>query len=114
VMSLDNMLGVAGAAHGNMTLVVLGLLISVPIMVLGSNLILRLVDHHPIIIYIGAAVLAWTAARMLVDEPWLEGAVQTAPWLQWATQALIVVGVLLAGFLQNRASANTEKPAVGP
>jgi YjbE family integral membrane protein len=114
VMSLDNMLGVAGAAHGNMTLVVLGLLISVPIMVLGSNLILRLVDHHPIIIYIGAAVLAWTAARMLVDEPWLEGAVQTAPWLQWATQALIVVGVLLAGFLQNRASANTEKPAAGP
>jgi YjbE family integral membrane protein len=113
VMSLDNMLGVAGAAEGNFVLVVLGLLISVPIMVLGSNLIIRLVDRYSFVIYLGAAVLAWTAAKMLIDEPWLEDVVTSGPWVPWATQALVVAGVLLAGFLQNRASAQGQKGASG-
>ncbi len=65
VMGMDNVLGVAGAAHGDFLLVVLGLLISVPIMVLGSTLILKWVERYPVIIYIGAGVLAWTAATMI-------------------------------------------------
>jgi len=113
VMSLDNMLGVAGAAEGNFVLVVLGLLISIPIMVLGSNVILRLVDRYSFVIYLGAAVLAWTAAKMLIDEPWLEDVVTTGGWVPWAIQALVVAGVLLAGFLQNRSSAQGEKGASG-
>ena len=109
VMSLDNMLGVAGAAHGNLVLVVLGLLISVPIMVLGSNIILRLVDRYAFIIYVGAAVLAWTAGEMLTQEPWLEDVVTFHRWVPWAMQALVVVGVLLAGFLQNRSHAQSSE-----
>ena len=109
VMSLDNMLGVAGAAHGNLVLVVLGLLISVPIMVLGSNIILRLVDRYAFIIYVGAAVLAWTAGEMLTQEPWLEDVVTFHRWVPWAMQVLVVVGVLLAGFLQNRSHAQSSE-----
>ena len=111
VMSLDNMLGVAGAAEGNVVLVVLGLLISIPIMALGSNLILRLVDRYSFVIYLGAAVLAWTAAKMLIDEPWLEDVVTSGPWVPWAIQALIIAGVMLAGFLQNRSSRQGQKGA---
>ena len=82
-MGLDNVLGVAGAAQGSFLLVVLGLLISVPIMVWGSTLILRIVDRYPVIIYLGAGVLAWTAAEMLINEPLLEDWIATRPWLPW-------------------------------
>ena len=88
-----------------------GLLISIPIMVVGSNVILRLVDRYSFVIYVGAAVLAWTAAKMLIDEPWLEDVVTSGSWVPWAIQALVVGGVLLAGFLQNRASTQGEKSA---
>jgi YjbE family integral membrane protein len=102
VMGLDNVLGVAGAAQGSFLLVVLGLLISIPIMVGGSALILRVVDRFPVIIYLGAGVLAWTAATMLIHEPLMEDWVAMHPWLRWAIHGVIIGGVLLAGFLHNR------------
>ena len=71
LMGIDNVLGVAGAAHGAFDLVVIGLLISVPIVVFGSTMVLKLVDRFPAIMYIGAAVLAYTAATMIVNEPFL-------------------------------------------
>ncbi len=63
LMGLDNVLGVAGAAHGNFLLVVVGLLISVPIVVWGSTIILKLVERFPIVIYIGAGALSGRPAR---------------------------------------------------
>src|SRR5262249_16786714 len=105
VMGLDNVLGVAGAAAGSFLLVVLGLLISIPIMVWGSTLILRLVDRFPVIIYIGAAVLAWTAAKMLTHEPMLEDWMEIYPWLPWLLYIVIIGGVLLAGYWHNRVHA---------
>ncbi|HUR88405.1 MAG TPA: TerC family protein, partial [Ramlibacter sp.] len=69
LMGLDNVLGVAGAAQGSYLLVVLGLLISIPIMVWGSTLILRFVERHPGFVYFGAGVLACTAAKMMLSEP---------------------------------------------
>ena len=101
LMGVDNVLGVAGAANGAMDLVVLGLLISVPIVVYGSSLVLKLVERFPIIIQAGAAVLAFTAAKMIVNEPLLDAvfdppeALNTAA--RWLTYATAVVGVLLAG-----------------
>jgi len=68
-MGLDNVLAVAGAAHGSFALVVIGLLISIPIVVWGSTLILRWVGKYPWIIQVGVAVLCWTAAKMIVSEP---------------------------------------------
>jgi YjbE family integral membrane protein len=108
VMGLDNVLGVAGAAQGSFLLVILGLLISVPIMVWGSSLILRMVDRYPVVIYLGAGVLAWTAAVMLVHEALLEDWIAVRPWLPWAAYALLIGGVLLAGFLNNRTRAGNR------
>lgn len=73
MMGLDNVLAVAGAAGESFMLVIIGLAISVPIMVWGSTIILKLTDRFPIIITIGAAVLAWTASKMIVEEPMIHG-----------------------------------------
>jgi YjbE family integral membrane protein len=73
VMGLDNVLAVAGAAHGSVLLVVLGLLVSIPIVVWGSTLILHWLERVPALLYVGGAVLAWTAAAMIAEEPYFQG-----------------------------------------
>jgi YjbE family integral membrane protein len=102
VMGLDNVLAVAGAAGGSMTLVVLGLLISIPMVVWGSTLILRWIERFPSILYVGGAVLAWTAAKMIVSEKfvaeWLDG--RTA--LNFAIYVGVIGGVLGLAWLRNR------------
>lgn len=102
VMGLDNVLGVAGAAKGSFLLVVLGLAISIPIMVWGSTLILKLVERFPVIVYIGAGVLAWTSGAMISHEPMLIPHFESYPWVKYAMYAVIVGGVLGAGYLVNR------------
>ena len=67
-MGIDNVLAIAGASHGNFVLVLLGLMISVPIIVGGSQLIGSLMNRYPVLIYIGSAILAWTAGTMLVHD----------------------------------------------
>lgn len=106
IMGIDNVLGVAGAAHGSFDLVVIGLLVSIPIVVFGSTLVLKLVERFPSIMYIGAAVLAFTAGKMIVNEKLLsdifkgpDAAHQVA---YWTVCALAIVGVLAAGWLRNR------------
>ena len=103
LMGIDNVLGVAGAAHGAMDLVVIGLLISVPIVVFGSTVVLRLVERFPVIIQLGAAGPAWRAASMIAGEPLLAGwfGPREAPGqaLRWALAALCIVGVLGAAWL---------------
>ena len=96
LMGIDNVLGVAGAAHGDFTLVIIGLLVSVPIVVFGSTIVLKLVERFPVIIQAGAAVLAWTAARMIVQEPLLADVFdQAVP--RWLAYAAAVAGVLAVG-----------------
>lgn len=102
VMGLDNVLGVAGAANGSFVLVVLGLAISIPIMVWGSTVILKWVERFPAIVYIGAGVLAWTSATMILHEPKLLEFFADNPWVRYVLYAAIVGGVLGAGFLVNR------------
>jgi YjbE family integral membrane protein len=69
VMSLDNVVAVAGAANGNLPLVSLGILISIPIVVWGSQLVLKLMDRYPIVITAGGALLGWIGASMIVTDP---------------------------------------------
>ncbi|MEJ8545664.1 TerC family protein [Brevibacillus borstelensis] len=103
VMGLDNVIAVAGAAHGSFLLVVLGLIISVPVMVWGSTLVLKVMDRYPAVIYVGSAVLAYTAGSMITGEPFLKGFFVEYPLLKWALIAVIVVGVLLIGRMKNQA-----------
>ena len=100
VMGGDNVLGVAGAAHGNYVLVVLGLVTSVPIVVWGSTWLLKVVERHPSVVYVGAAVLLWTAVKMIVDEPLAQEAAHR-PLVFVLLHALVIGGVLWAGFLRN-------------
>ncbi len=119
LMGVDNVLGVAGAAHGSFDLVVIGLLISVPIVVFGSSIVLKLVERFPIIIQLGSAVLAFTAAKMVVSEPllsdfygndqsWANGQTHQAI-ARWVTYAVVVVGVLAAGWWVGRRSRNDDQ-----
>jgi len=109
-MGIDNVLGVAGAAHGSFDLVVLGLLISVPIVAWGSTAVLRLIDRFPAIIYAGAGVLAFTAAKMIVAEPLLDDLFDPHWPVRWATYAGLVATVLLAGHWVARRSEPIAAP----
>lgn len=120
LMGVDNVLGVAGAAHGSFDLVVIGLLVSVPIVVFGSSIVLKLVERFPIIIQLGSAVLAFTAAKMIVSEPWLKefyGGKDVwssghMPHIaaHLLTYGVAVVGVLAAGWWASR-RARDDKPS---
>ena len=101
LMGIDNVLGVAGAAHGAFDLVAIGLVLSMPIVMVGSTLVLRLIERFPMVITIGAAVLAYTAARMIVDEPLLTALFDEPAWT-WLAYAAAIGGVLAAGAWRRR------------
>ena len=102
LMGVDNVLGVAGAAKGSVELVVIGLLISVPIIVWGSTMVLRGVERFPAITYVGSGVLAYTAAHMIVSEPLLDAVFDPSLANRAAAYALLVAGVLGAGWWATR------------
>lgn len=112
VMGVDNVLAVGGAAQGSMLLVVIGLAVSIPIVVWGSTLILKWVERFPAIMWIGAAVLGWTAAKMILSEDLLE------PWLQantWAGPLLyiaIIGGLVAMPILQKLSPRGRAQAAV--
>ena len=97
VMSLDNVIGVAAAAKGNVVLLVVGLVISIPLIIFGSTIILKLMSRFPVIITAGAALLGWVAGEMAIGDPSLHAYVEHLPhWLHYAVPAVgaaIVVAV---------------------
>ena len=107
-MGIDNVIAVAGAAHGDTLLVVIGLLISVPIVVWGSTLFIKLVNKFPSIVYIGSGVLAYTAAKMITHEKFLKEWF-ASPVINWGFVILVVVVILVAGRLRNNQIANRSK-----
>ena len=112
LMGVDNVLGVAGAANGSFDLVVIGLLISIPIVVLGSKLVLRLVEKWPMIIHVGAAVLAFTAAQMIINEKFLDPVYDGGETINYfaraATYIGAVVGVLGTGWWVTRKQVQND------
>ena len=94
VMGVDNVLAVAGAAHGSMLLVLIGLAVSVPIVIWGSTLVLKWVERYPAILWLGAAVLGWTGAKMIASEPFVAAALQGHALLRALLYALIVGGLV--------------------
>jgi YjbE family integral membrane protein len=115
LMGVDNVLGVAGAANGAFDLVVIGLLISIPIVVLGSKVVLRLVEKWPVIIQLGAAVLAFTAAQMIINEklldPIFDGGETLNIAARIATYVFSIVGVLGLGWWATQGQASLHSDA---
>jgi YjbE family integral membrane protein len=93
VMGVDNVLAVGGAAHGSLLLVVIGLVVSIPIVIWGSTLVLKWVERYPAILWLGAAVLGWTAAKMIASEPLLAAVLHASRWLHTALYVVIVGGL---------------------
>jgi YjbE family integral membrane protein len=98
VMSLDNILAVAGAAHGDVRLLMFGLLLSIPILLFGSELVARLIGRFPAFLYIGAYVLVHAAVAMFFHDPTIAGTVQIATW-QELVLSLALTGVIV-GFVR--------------
>jgi YjbE family integral membrane protein len=107
VMSLDNVIGVAAAAKGSETLLVIGLAISIPLVVFASTLLLTLMTRYPIIITAGAALLGWVAGEMAISDPAVKAWVDAnAAVLHYAAPVLGAIGVVVIGkMLAKRAAA---------
>ena len=98
VMSLDNVIGVAGAAKGSLTLLVLGLAISIPMVIFGSTILLKVMGRFPMIITLGAGLLGWVAGDMATTDPLVKEWVSShAPWLHEAAEVLGAVLVVIIG-----------------
>ncbi len=102
LMGVDNVLAIAGASHGNLPLLALGLLISVPLVVWGSKLILRLVTCFPAIIYLGAGAIARTSVRRTANDRLVAGWFGSRLWAAYALDALLVLAACGGGWLVRR------------
>ncbi len=114
VMSLDNVIAVAAAAKDNLTLLIIGLLISIPIVVFGSTLLMKFMERWPIIIVIGGGLLGWVAGDMAVSDPAIKAWVDAnAGWLHYLAPAIGAVLVIVVGkWLASRAEAAAQAARV--
>jgi YjbE family integral membrane protein len=112
VMSLDNVIGVAAAAKGSLVLLVFGLVVSIPLVIVGSQLIMKAIERFPILVMAGGGLLGYVAGEMAVTDnaaaAWINA---HAHWLHWALPVgciLLVIGV--ARFMKMRAAARAGEP----
>ncbi|GAB2727680.1 MULTISPECIES: TerC family protein [Comamonas] len=106
VMSLDNVIAVAAAAGGNMLLLILGLAISIPLVIFGSTLMIKLMERFPVIVILGAGLIGWVGGETIMNDKLLHGFVEANPALHYlaaAAGAALVVGLGL--WLQKRNTA---------
>jgi YjbE family integral membrane protein len=99
VMSLDNVLAVSAASHGNIWLFIFGILLSIPLIIYGSNVILSILTRFPVLIWLGAALLGWIAGDMISEDPWFKQNIATFTGiLQYMCDAIGALFVLSIGF----------------
>ena len=114
VMSLDNAIAIAAAAHGDVTLIVLGLLISIPLIIFGATLIMLLLNRFPIIVIAGGGLLGYIAGEVLATDPayaeWLAARIPNHK--MWFEIGGAVLTVALGYWLQRRAKAKKHEEPV--
>ena len=111
VMSLDNVLAIAGVANGHIGLVALGLLVSIPLIIFGSQIIIKLMEKFPILIWVGALLIAYTAGTMIVDDKYGHRLVDfTFPMMEHIIPIVSVVLLMIVGlWTKNRQIRNITK-----
>ena len=99
VMSLDNSVAIAAAANGDISLVIFGLLLSVPIIIWGSSLILTLIDRYPIIIYLGSALIGWIGGDMIRSDIFVTSNLNTPAYFDTLIPILFMAFVIVYSLL---------------
>ena len=110
-MGVDNMLAVGGASGGSFTLLLIGLGLSIPIVVFAADLIARLMDRYPIIVYIGAAILGRVGGDMIMTDPRVVAWLQPSAFATHTVEAVLAVVVVVAGWLMQRRGATRRARA---
>ncbi len=114
VMSLDNIIGVAGAAKDSMLLIVLGISVSVPVILWGSSLVLKVLDRFPVMILLGGALIGWISGGMLVEDVSISSRVkEQASWLEWAGPAFFATLSVVVGKWRARKQTRALVDLVG-
>lgn len=106
VMSLDNVLAIAAKAENNFTVIILGIALSVPIIIWGSTIVMKLLHRYPVLVYLGAGILGYTAGEMLVKDPKMMEFFHSDLWhrsLPWATAAVVLLAGVLKRWLEPKA-----------
>jgi YjbE family integral membrane protein len=102
VMSLDNVLAIAAAAKGDLSLIIIGLLVSIPLIIWGSSIVSNMLNKYPFLVIVGAGILAFIAGEMIIeDEIVAQLLLQVSTELLWMTPWLSVVAVIVIGTLWN-------------
>ncbi|MBU2252678.1 MAG: TerC family protein [Proteobacteria bacterium] len=113
-MGIDNMLAVGAASRGNLFLLLFGLALSIPFVVFMSNMLSKLMDRYPIILWAGAAILGKVGGEMMITDPWVHGLLSPPKWVEYAVMVFFVLFICgLSKLLLNRrkAAISIEQPA---
>ncbi|MFS0673479.1 TerC family protein [Ornithinibacillus sp. 179-J 7C1 HS] len=102
LMSLDNVLGIVAVSDGNMMLVFVGVILSIPIMLYASQFILRLMENFPVVVYFGAGLLAWTAGEMMIKEEFIQQNIPSGTSMETVLLMGIIVATLAIGGYQRK------------
>jgi YjbE family integral membrane protein len=92
-MGIDNMLAVGAASHGNLFLLLFGLVLSIPFVVFMSNILAMLMNKYPIILWLGAGILGKVGGEMMITDPWVSGLLTLPKWVEYAVMVFFVVFV---------------------
>jgi predicted tellurium resistance membrane protein TerC len=102
-MGLDNVIAVAAAARGNLLLIAIGLIVSIPLVVYGATLLMALIQRFPVIVLLGAGLIGFVAGEVLIsDLIWKAAIDEQAHWLHYAAPAAGAVFVIAVGFVLKR------------
>jgi YjbE family integral membrane protein len=110
-MSTDNVLAVAGASKGNVGLIAFGLCLSIPFVVVSSSLLSDLMDRYPFIVYAGAAILGKVGGQMIVSDPFIAHILHPSAALGYGVEAMLAVGVVIAGRLLGQSAGRAASAA---
>lgn len=109
VMSLDNVIAVAAAAHGSQILLILGLAISIPLVIFSSTLMIKLMERYPVIVLAGAALIGWVAGETMISDVALKDMTSGHPWMHYVAAALGAMLVLAIGKARARRGADKRR-----
>ncbi len=113
-MGVDNMLAVGAASHGNLFLLLFGLILSIPFVVFMSSLLSRLMERYPVILWLGAAILGRVGGEMIISDPWVQGLLNPSLAFRYGTEAFFIGFVLLfSRWLGRRRRRAAEQPVMG-